>query len=129
MARVLVVEDALEVLDLVVARLRRGGHEVRCSPADPPVAARRSQAFSPEVCVVDVALPEGAGLRALQALRAADADVRLIACTAAGVDVNVISAIRSGATEVVSTLHGLEVALGQSPRPHGRPHPRRLLSS
>lgn len=116
MARVLVVEDVVEVQDLVAARLRENFHEVHCSTAEPRDAVQRLIAFAPDVCVVDVALPGEAGLRALRAIRALDGEVRLIACTRAGEDVNVISAIRSGASEIVSTVEALQRALPRAPR-------------
>lgn len=120
MARVLVVEDVLEVRDLVVARLRRNGHEVICSSADPKTAVERAFAFAPDIGVVDVALPDRIGLHALRALRAVDAGMHLIACTRAGEDVNVIDAIRGGASELVSTVHALEIAVANHHTDHGQ---------
>lgn len=121
MARVLVVEDVLEVRDLVVARLKRDGHEVICSSADPKVAVERALAFAPDIGVVDVALPHRTGLRALRALRAVDPDLHLIACTRAGEDVNVIDAIRGGASQMVSTLHALQIAVASHDRRRAAP--------
>jgi two-component system chemotaxis response regulator CheY len=113
MARVFLVEDAVGVQDFVVARLRRAGHDVVGVEGDPSRVAASYLALRPDVCVVDVASPSGAGIAAIRAVRAVDGRAEVIACTAAGGDVRVMEAIRAGARDVVGTVLRLEAALGR----------------
>lgn len=64
MARVLVVEDEPNIAGIILFKLRREGHEVRCA-ADLEAAA--GSVAWPEVAVLDAAvdLPGGRGLGAL----------------------------------------------------------------
>lgn len=72
MARILVVDDDPDLLNLVALRLRRHGHEVMTSDSGPDALALVAQQGSPEIAVLDVTMPAMTGLELLVQLRALD---------------------------------------------------------
>lgn len=69
MARVLVVDDNEDILNLVQARLKKGGHQVvGAASADEALTVIQSKG-APEVMVLDVDMPGMSGLELLKELR------------------------------------------------------------
>jgi len=58
MARVLLVEDEPNIASIIVFKLEREGHQVRAESSATAVAAA-SQAFQPELVLLDSSLPDG----------------------------------------------------------------------
>jgi DNA-binding response OmpR family regulator len=79
--RILVIEDSARVADLVKARLKADGHEVR-------VAERVGEATELadrehfDVAIVDVGLPDGSGIEWCRAAREAGSDLGILMLTA-----------------------------------------------
>lgn len=132
MARVLVVEDMLDARKVVTDRLRRAGHEIVGEASGPADAEARFREVRPDVCAIDVAMEDLAGIAAMQRILEVDLHARVIACTRAGEDVNVIAAIRAGARDVVATMLRLEHAVEEvDDELHalGPPQPARALTA
>ncbi len=132
MARVLVVEDVLDARRVVTERLRRAGHDVVGEASGPEDAVAHYRVLRPDVCAIDVAMEDLAGIVAMRRITDVDPDARIIACTRAGEDVNVIAAIRSGARDVVATMLRLEHAMeeiDEELHALGPPHARRALTA
>ncbi len=70
--RVLLVEDHPLVVDALTILLESGGHEVRAA-GTVAEAVRQGTASPIDVLLLDLTLPDGHGLDALDRLRAADA--------------------------------------------------------
>lgn len=68
MAKILVVEDDRDILQLVRQRLEGAGHDVEVS-MDPFEALDLARSSPPELAVLDVGLPDMEGLELLPALR------------------------------------------------------------
>jgi DNA-binding response OmpR family regulator len=111
--RVLLVEDDPDVAMLVRVLLERSGHAVEA--VETAGAAIRALEERPlDVVVLDLALPDGDGLQAMPAARAAGVPV-LVASAHAGQD-HVERALAAGAGEFVRkpfTRQALEAALGR----------------
>ncbi|MEV4418465.1 response regulator [Patulibacter sp. NPDC049589] len=105
------VEDMLDARKVVTDRLRRAGHDVVGEASGPADAVAHYRVLRPDVCAIDVAMEDLAGVAAMRRIMEVDPDARVIACTRAGEDVNVIAAIRSGARDVVATMLRLEHAM------------------
>ena len=58
MARVLLVEDEPNIASIIVFKLEREGHQVRAETSATAVAAA-SQAFQPDLVLLDSSLPDG----------------------------------------------------------------------
>lgn len=72
MARILVVDDDPDLLNLVAMRPRRRGHDVMTSGSGPDALALVGDQGSPELAVLDVQMPNMTGLELLSRLRALD---------------------------------------------------------
>ena len=69
MARVLVVEDDPDLLNLLLTRIRRAGHKVVSASNGPDALQIVDERGAPELCVLDVGLPGMDGLTLLQHIR------------------------------------------------------------
>jgi DNA-binding response OmpR family regulator len=70
MARVLVVDDDPDLLTLIGIQLRQHGHRVMTAASGTEALEIVGEKGSPDVAVLDVAMPEMNGLELLQRLRA-----------------------------------------------------------
>lgn len=68
MARVLVVEDDVDILNLITARCRGAGHEVLAA-ASGPLALEALGETPPDLAILDVGLPTMSGFELLAELR------------------------------------------------------------
>lgn len=68
MARVLVVDDDPDILTLVRAWLKRDGHRVAATSSAQEALSAVEEKGCPDVCVVDVAMPDMSGFELVQAL-------------------------------------------------------------
>lgn len=69
MARVLVVDDDPDILDLVAMRLRRAGHKVATASHGFAALDLIAEKGAPEVAVLDVTMPVMSGLELLSRIR------------------------------------------------------------
>jgi two-component system, chemotaxis family, chemotaxis protein CheY len=101
MARVLVVDDALFMRKMVSDALTKGGHEVIGEAADGAQAVEQFKALGPDVCTLDITMPEKDGLEALRDILVLDPAARVVMCSALGQDAKVIESIKAGARDFV----------------------------
>lgn len=101
MARVLVVDDALFMRKMVSDALTKGGHEVIGEAADGAQAVEQFRSLSPDVCTLDITMPEKDGLEALRDILVLDPGARVVMCSALGQDAKVIESIKAGARDFV----------------------------
>jgi CheY-like chemotaxis protein len=77
MARILVVDDDPDLLTLIGIQLRQHGHRVVTAASGPEALEVVRETGSPDVAVLDVAMPEMNGLELLQHLRAREGGAEL----------------------------------------------------
>lgn len=94
-ARVLVVDDEVEICTLLSRHLRRLGYTVE-EAGDGVEALALVGTAVPDVVVTDMAMPRLDGLGLLQALRSIDPEVPVIVLTGQGSLENAVQAIREG---------------------------------
>jgi two-component system, NtrC family, nitrogen regulation response regulator NtrX len=80
MAKILVADDAPAVLDVLDDVLTLEGHEV-VRATNGSEALRRFQEARPQLCVLDIMMPDMDGLVVLDAIRRADAELPVILIT------------------------------------------------
>jgi len=114
-ARVLVVDDEVEIRTLLSRRLERAGYAVE-EAGDGEEALTLVDKNLPDVVVTDMAMPRLDGLGLLQALRRKDPELPVIVLTGHGSLENVIQTMRNGSLfdyllKPLSDLFLLEVAV------------------
>jgi len=109
-ASVLVVDDD-EVFRTRLGRaLSSRGYEVRLA-ADGLQALRLAQVDSPELCVLDLRMPDTSGLEVLRELLAVDPTTRVIMLTGYGSIATAVEAMRLGAAGYVQKPAGADEIL------------------
>jgi two-component system, OmpR family, response regulator MprA len=96
-ARVLVVEDDVEIADVLRRSLRREGHEVR-TEADGVGALDAAEEFVPDLVILDLGLPRLDGVEVCRRLRA-EGDVPILILTARTDTEHRVEGLDSGADD------------------------------
>lgn len=99
-ARVLVVDDEQNILDLVVAYLKPEGYEVRTA-TDGQAGLELARSFGPDVIVLDIMLPGMDGIEMLTHLRR-ESNVYVIMLTAKTEETDKIVGLSVGADDYVT---------------------------
>jgi DNA-binding NarL/FixJ family response regulator len=121
-ARVLVADDHAPTLEEIVGLLERDGLEVCAAVADAAAAVREAAAERPDACVLDVRMP-GGGVAAAWEIAACLPEARVLMLTVSRDDLDLFSALASGACgyvlkdEALAALPSLVAAAlrGESP--------------
>jgi two-component system chemotaxis response regulator CheY len=101
MARVLITDDAAFMRMMIRNILSQNGHEVVGEAANGEQAIEQYAAVKPDVCTMDITMPEMDGIAALKGILAADPDARVVMCSALGQEAKVIESIRAGAKDFI----------------------------
>ena len=101
MARVLIVDDALFMRNMLSKILSEAGHEVVGQAADGVEAVQQFTALRPDVVTLDITMPEKDGITALKEIVDADPGARVIMCSALGQESKVLESIQSGAKNFI----------------------------
>jgi two-component system OmpR family response regulator len=96
-----IVDDHAELLDLVERALTRDGHVVRCSKS---LAEARAAllAHTPDVLILDLALPDGTGIDFCKELRADGASFPILLLTAHGEVPQRVAGLDAGADDFLA---------------------------
>lgn len=98
---VLIVDDSAELLDLVDRALTREGHEVRTA-ASIAAARRQLSERTPELMVLDLALPDGTGIELCRTLRCEGAKFPILLLTAHGEVPQRVAGLDAGADDFLA---------------------------
>ena len=101
MARILVADDAAFMRMMIKNILTQNGHEVVGEAENGVQAVTKFAELKPDVCTMDITMPEKDGIAALKEIIAADPAARVVMCSALGQEAKVIESIRSGAKDFV----------------------------
>jgi len=101
MARVLIADDAAFMRMMIKNILTQNGHEVVGEAENGQQAVDKFKELTPDVCTMDITMPEKDGIAALKEIMAAHPGARVIMCSALGQEAKVIESIRSGAKDFV----------------------------
>jgi len=126
---VLIADDSAVTLLGVRAALERAGFEVCAAAADSASAVEQAVKERPDVCVLDVMMPKGGGIRAAREIsqRLPETAILMLSSSAAGEDV--LSALREGAWGYIlkdAKLDALADAV-RSAADGGRPFSKRAV--
>ena len=101
MARVLVTDDAAFMRMMIKNILTQNGHEVVGEAENGVQAVEQYASLEPDVCTMDITMPEKDGIEALKEILAAYPAARVVMCSALGQEAKVIESIRAGAKDFV----------------------------
>lgn len=106
MARILVVEDNLDLAEGLRHNLRREGYEVRVEE-DGAAGLEAARELRPDLVVLDLMLPGADGFEVLEALRAEELRMPVLVLTARGEEVDKVRAFRLDADQYMTKPFGL----------------------
>ena len=101
MARVLVTDDAAFMRMMIKNILTQNGHEVVGEAGNGKEAVEQYAALKPDICTMDITMPEKDGIAALKEIMAAHPGAKVIMCSALGQEAKVIESIRAGAKDFI----------------------------
>ena len=81
--------------------LTKNGYNVVGEAENGAVAIDKYNECKPDLVLMDITMPEMDGIQALKAIKAADADAKVIMCSAMGQQAMVIEAIQNGAKDFI----------------------------
>ena len=99
--KVLIVDDAVFMRMKLKDILSKNGYEVADEAQNGQEAFEKYQATQPDLVTMDITMPEVDGIQALKMIREADANAKVIMCSAMGQQGMVMDAIRAGAVDFI----------------------------
>jgi nitrogen regulation protein NR(I) len=101
MAKVLVIDDEVNLRKVLAAMLRRDGYDVTVA-ADGEQGLAEFQKNGADIVVTDLVMPKAGGMEVLRAINAANPDVPVIIITAHGTVDSAVEAIKAGAFDYIT---------------------------
>jgi two-component system chemotaxis response regulator CheY len=99
--RVMVVDDALFMRNMLKDIFVRAGHDVVAEAEDGEMALDMYRETSPDLVTMDIVMPRKSGIEALQEIVAADPAACVVMVSALGQDSLVLEAVESGAKDFI----------------------------
>ena len=101
MKRILVCDDAAFMRMMIKDILTKNGYNVAGEAENGAKGVEKYNELKPDLVLMDITMPEMDGIQALKAIKAADADAKVIMCSAMGQHAMVIESIQSGAKDFI----------------------------
>ena len=99
--RVMVVDDALFMRNMLKDIFVRAGYEVVAEAVDGEMALGLYQETRPDLVTMDIVMPKKSGIDALQDIIAEDPEACVVMVSALGQDSLVLDAVESGAKDFI----------------------------
>ena len=99
--RILLVDDAAFMRMMLKDILTKNGYEVVGEAENGKKAVEKYGELKPDLVTMDITMPEMDGLAALKAIKAADANAKVVMCSAMGQQAMVIESIQAGAKDFI----------------------------
>lgn len=106
MSRILIVDDAEIMRDMLRGILETAGYNIVGEAGDGEQALNEYQRLKPDLVIMDISMPRMDGIHALKFIKAYDPKAKVVMCSAMGQQEMVIDAIELGAKEfIVKPFH------------------------
>ena len=99
--RVMVVDDALFMRNMLKDIFVRAGYEVVAEAENGEMALGLYLEFKPDLVTMDIVMPKKSGIEALQDIMASSPDACVVMVSALGQDSLVLEAVESGAKDFI----------------------------
>ncbi len=99
--RILIVDDAAFMREMLRDLLTEEGYEIIAEAADGDEAVSAYAEYSPDLVMLDIVMPRKSGLEALREIMANDSDAKVVMCSALGQESLVMEALDAGAKDFV----------------------------
>lgn len=99
--RILIVDDALFMRNLLRDIFTRGGFEVVGEAADGEEAVETYRRLRPDLVTLDIVMPRMSGLQALRQIVAEDPGACIVMCSALGQEAMILEAVEGGARDFI----------------------------
>ena len=110
--RVLIVDDAAFMREMLRDMLSEAGYEVVAEAVDGEQAVTAFRENSPDLVTLDIVMPRKSGLEALREIMALDPRAKIVMCSALGQEALVMEALESGAADFIVKPFKPDQALG-----------------
>ncbi len=99
--RILIVDDAAFMREMLRDLLTEEGFEITAEAADGDEAVAAFAEYSPDLVMLDIVMPRKSGLEALREIIANDPDATIVMCSALGQESLVMEALDARAKDFV----------------------------
>jgi two-component system chemotaxis response regulator CheY len=97
----MITDDAAFMRMMIRNILTEAGHEVVGEAENGEQAVVKYDELKPDICTMDITMPEEDGIDALKEILAADPSAKVLMCSALGQQAKVIESIRAGAKDFI----------------------------
>ncbi len=99
--KIMIVDDAAFMRMMIKDNLTKNGYTNIIEAADGQIAFETYQKEKPDLVIMDITMPNMDGIQAVQAIKAFDANAKVVMCSAMGQETMVVDAIRFGALDFI----------------------------
>lgn len=99
--RVLIVDDALFMRNMLKEIFLKAGYEVVGEAGDGLEAVEQYRQLRPDLVTMDIVMPHRSGIEALQEIRQEYPDACIVMCSAMGQESLVLEAVQAGAQDFI----------------------------
>jgi two-component system chemotaxis response regulator CheY len=99
--RVLIVDDALFMRNMLKEVFLKAGYEVVGEAADGIEAVDQYRRLRPDLVTMDIVMPRRSGIEALREICREDPDARIVMCSAMGQESLILEAVEAGARDFI----------------------------
>ena len=101
MGRILVVDDASFMRQMIREIVESEGHEVVGEASDGDEAIAEFRRLQPDIVTMDIVMPRLSGIDAVAQIRELDAGALVVMCSALGQETLVMEALQAGARDFI----------------------------
>jgi len=99
--RILLVDDAAFMRMMLKDILSKNGYDVVGEAENGVKAIEKFKELKPDLCILDITMPEMDGIQAAKGIKAADSSALIIMCSAMGQQAMVVESIQAGARDFI----------------------------